>query len=380
MPDDEQPPDDQARLVGDVLVFASAAALERAALDLEQRGVLSAGLAGDPPAVAALQLQLGLSDQVLPERHLVRAMPGAAGTVTLAFRDPFSAAMKLRDLAATVSAQPVDAAAIGIQLIEVAPVEVAPVELAPIELAPIELAPLEAATADSPVVEEPAPAIAAIDAALVEEVARVAALATAMAEVAPVEVAVPDSALVDEVSADDAAADIAFADDTAGDDAEEEIVVFEDAALADAASEVVVAAGAPADGDFQAAPSTEVTGEAAADGDFEAAPTAEVQVPPTEPGVVLLVENTLNFDSPAAVAGFVDELLEDGGVTVGALGTQLPQSGQVELGLSLAGQESPTVHPAVAMQVDDEKIELVFRDPDAVIADLRQLESGVHRA
>jgi len=370
MPDDEQPPDDQARLVGDVLVFASAAALERAALDLEQRGVLSAGLAGDPPAVAALQLQLGLSDQVLPERHLVRAMPGAAGTVTLAFRDPFSAAMKLRDLAATVSAQPVDAAAIGIQLIEVAPVE----------LAPIELAPLEAATADSPVVEEPAPAIAAIDAALVEEVARVAALATAMAEVAPVEVAVPDSALVDEVSADDAAADIAFADDTAGDDAEEEIVVFEDAALADAASEVVVAAGAPADGDFQAAPSTEVTGEAAADGDFEAAPTAEVQVPPTEPGVVLLVENTLNFDSPAAVAGFVDELLEDGGVTVGALGTQLPQSGQVELGLSLAGQESPTVHPAVAMQVDDEKIELVFRDPDAVIADLRQLESGVHRA
>ncbi|MBN2359162.1 MAG: hypothetical protein JXR83_06890 [Deltaproteobacteria bacterium] len=96
--------------------------------------------------------------------------------------------------------------------------------------------------------------------------------------------------------------------------------------------------------------------------------------------VVLLIEETLTFDSAGAVAGFINELQEDGGVVVESLGAQVPESGQIELGLSLAGQPSAARHHAVAMQEDDDRVALVFRDPDAVIADLRQLESGTPAA
>lgn len=96
-------------------------------------------------------------------------------------------------------------------------------------------------------------------------------------------------------------------------------------------------------------------------------------------GIVMLIEDTLTFDSTVAVNAFINELQDDGGVVVESLGTQLPESGQVELGLSLAGQASLARHAAVAMQEDDDKVALVFRDPDGVIADLRQIGSGGSR-
>ncbi|MFH1808246.1 MAG: hypothetical protein ABIJ09_05865 [Pseudomonadota bacterium] len=93
-------------------------------------------------------------------------------------------------------------------------------------------------------------------------------------------------------------------------------------------------------------------------------------------GVVLLIGDTLTFDSSAAASAFIQEVQVDGGALVEALGADTPPSGRVALGLSLAGQNSSHRHTALALQSGDDQVGLVFEDPDGLITDLRRLASG----
>lgn len=437
MADHEHPVDDRPLLIGEVLAFASAGALERAAMAIEDLGGLSAGVVGDPPVAGPLQVQLGLGDQVLPERHLVKVTPLGGESVALAFRDPFAVASILRALAAPAAPPPVDAAAIGLELqpvdassIGLELVEVPPEEAAPTDILSFEESPVDVAAIDA------APAMAAPPAAdelLVEQAAAAALAALTAFESASTGESVAPPPVADETPFDDSAVQTVSTAAPAPVEVETGAGVVEVAAAEDAvtAAEAALDVAALDDlddgGDFEDAPTTEAALAIEAAGlDEEAASGDEVVVEPeasgseeivvelvggggqgivigpassgddddddeeieVEPvkkapaaetlpvGIVLLIEDTLTFDSAGAVVAFVNELQEDGGVVVESLGAQLPESGQVELGLSLAGQASATRHAAVAMQEDDDRVALVFRNPDDVVADLRRLGTG----